>query len=109
MSRKLRALLFGIIMAVLAVGVSHAEVFRRGIGNTVSISLKQQLNTGLLARTPQERAFNENVSKLVDEGKLPLSLVQSTFLWARNKQTRYPMPYFEQALRVRAKKAGIKL
>jgi hypothetical protein len=105
MSRKLRALLFCIIPALLAVGISQAQVLRRGV---VVPTLKQQLNTGLLARTPEERTFNDNVVKLVNEGKLPLSMVQSTFLWARYKQP-YPMPFFEQALRVRAKKAGIKL
>jgi hypothetical protein len=108
MSQKMRALLFCIVVAVVASGISQAQVIRRGNGNVVSLTLKQQLNNGLLARTPEERAFNDNVVKLVNEGKMPLSLVQSTFLWARNKQP-YPMVYFEQALRVRAKKAGIKL
>lgn len=107
MSQKMRALLLCIILGSVAAGVAHAQTFRRGSGNVVTITLKQQLNTGLLARTPQERAFNENVVKAVNEGKLPLSMVQSTFLWARNRQP-FPMPYFEQALRVRAKKAGLK-
>jgi hypothetical protein len=108
MSRKLRALLFCIIAAAAAVGSAKAQTTSRGEGNTLKLSLKQQLNAGLLARTPQEKAFNANVVKLVDDGTLPLSLVQSTFLWARNKQP-YPMPYFERALRARAKKSGIKL
>jgi len=70
--------------------------------------LKQQLEKGLKARRPQEFAFVALVVDMVDEDKLPLSLVKSTFLWARKKaaSTRYPFPYFERALRVRAAKQG---
>lgn len=108
MLKKLRALLFCIAGVGIVCGISQAQVIRRGEGNVTRITLKQQLNTGLLARTPQERAFNDKVVALVEDGKLPMSLVQSTFLWARNKQP-YPMVYFEFGLRARAKKAGIKL
>ena len=111
MSRKICALSFCIISAIAAIGTSQTDsrtdVLFQGTGNTVVLSLKDQLNTGLLARTPQERKFNDKVVGLVQEGKLPISLVQSTFFWARRKQP-YPMPYFERALRIRAKNAGIK-
>ena len=43
-------------------------------------TLKQQLETGLLARTPSEQVFVKQVVALVDSGDLPISLVQSTFL-----------------------------
>jgi hypothetical protein len=112
MSRKFYALSFCIAAGLAAVGISQADVTPsntpfQDTGNTVVLTLKDQLNTGLLARTPQERKFNDKVVALVQQGTLPYSLVQSTFLWARRKQP-YPMPYFERALRVRAKSAGIK-
>jgi hypothetical protein len=77
-------------------------------GGIVVPTLKQQLETGLLARTPAERQFVKDVVAKVEWGDLPLSLVQSTFLWARLKRP-YPMPFFQQALKVRAKRVGIVL
>lgn len=71
--------------------------------------LKDQLEKGLRARRPEEFAFIARVLQMVDEGTLPLDLVQSTFQWARKKTDfkKYPFPYFEQALRLRAKRIGI--
>jgi hypothetical protein len=77
-------------------------------GGVIVPTLKQQLTTGLLARTPSDKAFIDEVVQKVNDGDLPLSLVQSTFLWARRKMP-YPMPYFQQALKLRAKQQGIQL
>ena len=104
-STKLRVTSLVAILAVLAVGLVEAQVVTSGGG--VVPTLKQQLQLGLLARTPDEQAFVAEVVGLVDSGDLPLSLVQSTFLWGRKKP--YPMPYFERALKVRAAALGIGL
>ncbi len=71
--------------------------------------LKDQLEKGLRARRPEEFAFIARVLQMVDEGTLPLELVKGTFQWARKKADlkKYPFPYFEQALRIRAKRIGI--
>lgn len=73
--------------------------------------LKQQLEKGLKARRPEEFQFVDLVVTMVGNDTLPLDLVKSTFIWARKKAltTRYPFPYFERALRVRAAKRGIKI
>ena len=73
--------------------------------------LKFQLEKGLRARRPKEFQFVDLVVKMVRNDTLPLAMVKSTFLWARKKadSTRYPFPYFERALRVRATKQGIKI
>jgi hypothetical protein len=105
-SIKLRMIALVAILAVLAAGLVEAQVVTSG--GIVVPTLKQQLETGLLARTPQEQDFVAEVVALVDSGDLPLSLVQSTFLWARRKRP-YPMPYFEHALKVRAAAMGIGL
>ena len=105
-STKLRLIALVAILAVLAAGLVEAQVVTSG--GIVVPTLKQQLETGLLARTPQEQDFVAEVVALVDSGDLPLSLVQSTFLWARRKRP-YPMPYFEHALKVRAAAMGIGL
>ena len=70
--------------------------------------LKDQLNSGLKARRPQEFAFIGRVVEMVENRQLPLELVQSTFQWARFKKP-YPYPYFESGLRVRAAKLGINI
>ncbi len=77
-------------------------------GSAVTVTLREQLEFGLLARTPDERAFVNKVVALVNDGTLPQSLVQSTFLWARYKKP-YPMPFFQQALKLRAQSVGIRL
>ena len=72
-------------------------------------NLKQQLEKGLKARRPKEFEFVDQVVTMVGNDTLPLELVKSTFLWARKKAitTRYPFPYFERGLRIRAAKRGI--
>ena len=104
LSKKLRSLMLITMVSVLAIGLAQAQVMTSG--GVTEPTLKQQLKFGLLARTPSENAFIDEVVEKVDQGDLPRSLVNSTFLWARRKQP-YPMPYFEQALKARAKQAGI--
>jgi hypothetical protein len=92
------------ILGAMAVGLAQAQVVSSG--GVSLVTLKQQLQFGLLARTPDEQAFVDLVVDNVNSGNLPLSMVQSTFLWARRKRP-YPMQYFERALRIRANDAGI--
>ena len=58
--------------------------------------------------TPQENGFIDYVVARVDNGTLPLDLVQSTFLWAR-KKPRKKFFYFKQGLILRAAAQGITL
>jgi hypothetical protein len=106
---KVRLAIFitaGIMIAMIAGGFTAAQVVTNG--GAVTVTLKEQLTAGLLARTPEERAFVDLVVAKVKDGTLPLDLVQSTFLWARYKKP-YPMVYFQTALQLRAKSAGIQL
>ncbi len=105
-SRKFWILVAGLLFGISIAGYSVGQIVSTG-GATVP-TLKQQLVTGLLARTPQEQEFIDKVVAQVDSGELPLGLVQSTFLWAR-KHRPYPMQYFERALRVRANDVGISI
>jgi hypothetical protein len=70
--------------------------------------LQDRLVSGLQVRRPVDLAFIVRVVKLVEEDRLPLSLVLSTYKWAYPKTPR-PYPYFEQALRVRAARIGVEL
>jgi hypothetical protein len=66
------------------------------------------MKVALHTATPQEQGFIEYVVARVDNGTLPLDLVQSTFLWARRKP-RKKFFYFKQGLILRAADRGIRL
>lgn len=64
------------------------------------------LKAGLHTATPEEDGFIHHVIDMVDNGRLPVSLVQSTFLWARQKP-KNQFQYFKRALIYRAARLGI--
>src|SRR5262245_46550024 len=105
-SAKLRVFGLLAILGILAGGLAKAQIVTQG--GIVLPTLKQQLETGLLARTPEEQAFVNRVVALVKSGDLPLDMVQGTFLWARRKWP-YPMQYFQRALTLRAREIGVGL
>jgi hypothetical protein len=74
--------------------------------------LKTTLEKGLKARRRAEFDFIHHVIAMVDNGELPRSLVESTFLWARKEaaaKRSYPFIYFERGLKARAKKLRIQV
>ncbi len=80
------------------------------------VTLKDQLRVGLKAETKADFAFIDLVVLKVNQGKLPRKLVDSTFLWARNRYKTHPtsnqlrpMVYFQPALVIRAKAIGVHL
>lgn len=77
-------------------------------GPAVQVTLKEQLEKGLRARRPVEFAFVAEVVQAVEDGKLPIRLVNSAYDWAL-KQPRYPFQYFEFAITKLAKKQGVEL
>ncbi len=79
-----------------------------GAGQRVA-DLQDLLEKGLRARLPREFRFIRRVVRLVEQGKLPLPMVISTFEWARRQVVgrKYPFPYFERALRLRARRIGV--
>ena len=80
------------------------------------LDLKQRLRYGLRARLKSDLLFINKVTDSVDDGELPQSLVDSTFLWARRralarrpKTSLRPMIYFRPAMVARAKLIGVTL
>lgn len=71
--------------------------------------LQKTLEVGLLARRPAEFQFIGRVVLLVASGRLPLPMVETTFHWARRKHAKYPFPYFEVGLRIRAREIGVEI
>ena len=100
----------GFLLLVLAISLAGSVVGSAAPANAPGgPDLKVTLEKGLKARRPVEFQFVAQVVAKVEDGTLPRSLVNSTFLWARNNKQPYPFPYFQQALKVRAKKVGVAL
>ncbi|MFM8380086.1 MAG: hypothetical protein ACKOB1_12270 [Planctomycetia bacterium] len=72
-------------------------------------SLADRLKTGLRARRPEETEFLDRVAHLVRTGELPAKVVDSTYLWALQRQQKHPYPLFERALRIQADRLGVEL
>ena len=78
------------------------------------VKLYDMLRVGLKAKTEADFEYIAEVVKLVDEGKLPREMVDSSFLYARYRYRTHPgsfqlrpMVYFQPSLTARAKKIGV--
>ena len=96
----------------LAISADESTLESDSAGNPLAVEvadLKEQLENGLKARLPADFAFISKVVTLVEQDKLPINVVKAVFQWARKKgaANNYPFPYFQRALKIRAKKLGI--
>ena len=87
----------------LSLPADDAPIGAGGLPSTLNFTT--QLNMGLKARRPVEFQYIKDVVALVDAGKLPKTLVDTTFVWAYKKPTRQ-LQYFQFALRARATQLG---
>lgn len=109
--------LAGVATALWAQGnTTNSQAGRNQSSRVRQVSLERQLTSGLKAFTKADFALIEQVVDLVEQGKLSRRLVDSTFLWARERAARHggprrlrPMVYFRPALTFRAKAAGVVL
>ena len=102
---------FWVLAAALLVAILSPAQSARSTSSTSieTANLQDTLEKGLKARFPREFKFIAEVVKLVEQKVLPLPMVMGTFKWAREKEQKYPFVYFEQALRLRAQRIGVKL
>ncbi|MEX2171935.1 MAG: hypothetical protein WD851_21625 [Pirellulales bacterium] len=103
-----------ITAAALVMCVVPADAVTTSTGGR-QLTLSEQLTFGLQVATKQDKEFVARVVALVHVGVLPRKLVDSTFLWARQKAafrggavSLRPMVYFRPALVLRARRLGIK-
>ncbi|MEQ8209079.1 MAG: hypothetical protein RH917_04540 [Lacipirellulaceae bacterium] len=96
-------------------GVTISQAGARGQAGR-QVALRDQLRVGLKARTKSDIQFVDTVVLAVAQGRLPRRLVDSTFLWARQRsKTRpgahklRPMVYFQPALTLQARRLGVLL
>jgi hypothetical protein len=78
-------------------------------GGVIIADLEEQLTAGLKIRREEEERFVAAVLQLVEEKRLPVSMVKSVFHWARRKNAKVPYPYFERAMRLTAAKIGVEI
>jgi len=99
------------LLVVLLLGLAPLAAPRAAEPTTVGkvTSLADRLKTGLKARRPEESEFLDQVAHLVRTGALPVKLVDSTYLWAIQRQQKHPYPLFERALRIQADRLGVDL
>lgn len=100
-----------LLLALLLPGATPRIAARAGEPASVGsvLGLEDRLTTGLRVRRPEDAAFIKEVARLVRSGELPAKLVDSTYLWALNRQRKYPFPVFERALRIQADRLGVEL
>jgi hypothetical protein len=67
-----------------------------------------EIKAALRTANVEEEGFIEHGVALVEQGRLPRDLFDSTFLWAR-KKPRHKFQYFKWALTARAADVGIQL
>lgn len=65
-----------------------------------------QMKAALHTATPEEEGLIDSVLAKVESGTLPVALVESTFLWAREKP-KNQFQYFKRGLTERAARLGI--
>jgi hypothetical protein len=101
-----RLLLVALLLGLASLSAPHAAE-PTTVGKVTSLA--DRLKTGLKARRPEETEFLDQVAHLVRTGALPGKLVDSTYLWAIQRQQKYPYPLFERALRIQADRLGVGL
>ena len=112
----LSLLFVGVLLGTsLLGGTAAAQTYGPGSYNPEKFTDEQyalyekQLNALLLTRRDEEKLFIHLVVEKVKAGKIPTQLVQTSYGWVRNKRpnTKYPFVFFEQVLRLQAKKADL--
>lgn len=69
--------------------------------------LRETLERGLYARLPEQFAFIARVVAAVEQDRITLKLVYSTFQWSRQYDKGRRYYYFEAAMRKRASDLGV--
>lgn len=99
-----------LVIAAMLVGTAGPADSAIAVGfndASADVPLADRLKAGLRARRPEEQDFLDGVARLVDTGRLPRKLVDSTYMWAIRRRQDYPLPAFERALRLQSERLGV--
>ena len=108
---------FGIAIVLLALlnGVASHEasaqslLSQREVASVRVAKLQQQLTTRLRATSLEQQSYIRFVVGQVNQGKLPIELVVAAERYAIRRDSRFPLPTFEQIMRGLAMKQGVTL
>ena len=78
-------------------------------GKSGSASLEEQLINRLKATRDDQRAYVKHVVSLTKNGKLERKLVVAVERYAMRRNSKYPFPFFERALKYEAAKRRVQL
>lgn len=99
------------IAGSLAVGslsaFGHGWLSPRSSMAVDTANLQQTLEKGLYVRLPAQYEFIAAIIYLVEQDKLPLKLVYSTFKWSQQYSKGRRYYYFELGMRKRAEQIGV--
>lgn len=108
-------LIVGLLLSSVPGRVVQAQV-GTGPAEGRQVNLETQLRIGLKAFTPGDFAFIRRVVMEVERGRLPRRLVDTTFVWARDRAVRRsytrqfrPIVYFQPGLTIQARAIGVSL
>jgi hypothetical protein len=115
--RKLWGIASGLTLALLAIPcapVARSQDFASSneaerMLELNMVQLEDQLVNGLRLTNREQRLFIRRVIHEVEQGRLPRSLVNVVFVWAKEKNAKYPFPYFQIAVRILAARRGVDL
>lgn len=78
-------------------------------GRSTSATLEEQLVNRLKATRDDQRAYVKHVVALTKSGKLDRKLVVAVERYALRRNSKYPFPFFERALKYEAAKRRVLL
>ena len=101
-----------LLALALALAAPRARCAGTGVSETTPggvAGMEERLTLGLRVQLPRDKAFCENVVRLVRQGRLPAKLVDSAYLWAVQRGRKYPFPAFQYVIRQQAARLGVDL
>lgn len=108
-----RSILAGLFLlatvACLPPAVARAEGSGSGVGAGKEgvADLQEQLESGLRAFRKEDKQYIAQVVRLVQQGRLSRGSVNYAYKDAIKRRPSYPLPYFQQVLRVLARQSGV--
>ncbi len=73
------------------------------------VQLEDQLVKGLRLTTADQKQYIQGVLLAVQNGQIPRAMVNVVFVWSRERNPKFPFPYFRIALRTLAARRGVTL
>ena len=105
---KFAAIIIALTATPFAVGqITSPRILSSG--RTTTATLEEQLINRLRATRDAQRAYIKHVVDLTNKGKLERKLLVAVERYAVRRNSKYPFPFFERALKYEAAKRHVTL